>query len=421
MRALGSVVLGEDRTLYAILASLITVVAMGWLVAAVLDRLGRSRPELRIGQPVLLAAAARVLCAALFSAVPALQHVRGTDETQFLSEANAILHGVAIGNHGNGIWSPSGGSLHSYVFAGQIKIFGDAGVFHLRLAQIGLGVVAIVLVAVAVYDLAGGRAARLTAWLLAVEPSNVFFSGLVHKEALLLLAGGLLIYGGAQVYTRRRPVGALFIAVAVMLALMIRPYVGIALGAAALAIAAHAGLRRLGPWRRRALVLSAACVVLLIGGTAYVLHRGDILQHLQRSQDSYSQNPGNLTLQPIDVSTPGHLISNLPVRLGGFLFQPFPWQVGDTSQRFGVLGTSVAWVLLATLVVLAIARRRVLVTRAPPLVYMFLAVTVAYALSTGNAGTGFRYRTHVLVAVCALVCVLMPERVSRRAAPVPAT
>jgi hypothetical protein len=416
-----SVVLGEDRLLYGILVSLITVVVMAWLVVVLLAHIRRSRPELQIGRPLLLAAAARVLCAGLFAAVPALQDVRGPDEAQFLGEANAILHGGAIGDHANGIWSPSGGSLHSYVFAGQIGIFGDAGHFHLRLTQIGLGVLAIVLVAAAVYDLAGPRAARLTAWLLAVEPSNVFFSGLLHKEGLLLLAGGLLLYGGAQVYTRRRPAGMVFMGMAVAVALMTRPYAGVALGGAALAIATHAGLRRLGPLRRRALGLSAVCGLLLIAGTGYFLHRGDLLQSLQRSQDSYVRAPSNLALQPVDVSTPGGLIRNLPVRAGGFLFQPFPWQVGDTSQRFGVLGTSVAWILFAMLVVLAVARPRELASRAPPIAYMFLAVTVAYALSTGNSGTGFRYRTHALVAVCAAVCVLMPRRAGSRTAPVPAT
>ena len=421
MTVLGLVVLGEDRVLYGIVVSLITAVAAGWLVAAVIARLRRARPELRIGQPVLLAGAARVACAGLFAAVPTLQAVRPPDETQFLSEANALLHGGAIVNHGNGIWSPWGGLLHSYTFAGQIKVFGDGGDFHLRLTEIGLAVIAIVLVAAAVYDLAGPHAARLTAWLLAVEPSNVFFSGILHKESLLLLAGGLLIFGGAQVYTRRSWTGAVYMAAGVMLALMTRPYAALALGAAGLAITLHAGLRRLGPSRRRALGLSAVCGVLLVGGTAYFLHRSDLLRSLQFSQDSYVRDPSNLALKPVDVSTPAALISNLPVRVGGFLFQPFPWQVGDTSQRFGVLGTSIAWLLLAMFVALVVARRKAVPSAVLPLVYVFIPVTIVYALTTGNAGTGFRYRTHALVAVCAGVCVLMPKRAGKRAPPVRAS
>ena len=36
----------------------------------------------------------------------------------------------------------------------------------------------------------------LAAWLLAFEPTNVFFSGILHKEPFMLLAEGLVAFGG---------------------------------------------------------------------------------------------------------------------------------------------------------------------------------------------------------------------------------
>ena len=48
------------------------------------------------------------------------------------------------------------------------------------------------------------------------------------------------------------------------------------------------------------------------------------------------------------------------------------------------------------LLVLTIARNgRTVMQRAGPLVYPALFMLVAYALSAGNAGTAYRYRTHV--------------------------
>ena len=61
---------------------------------------------------------------------------------------------------------------------------------------------------------------------------------------------------------------------------------------------------------------------------------------------------------------------------------------------------------------------------AGPLVYPMGFLLVAYALSAGNAGTGFRYRTHiVLLAVAVLVALrkgVVPERAPDVIVPEPA-
>ena len=58
--------------------------------------------------------------------------------------------------------------------------------------------------------------------------------------------------------------------------------------------------------------------------------------------------------------------------------------------------------------------------RAGPLIYLGFFLLCAYAPSTGNAGTGFRYRTHlVAIAICIVVALwhLRPERATQ---PLPA-
>lgn len=51
-------------------------------------------------------------------------------------------------------------------------------------------------------------------------------------------------------------------------------------------------------------------------------------------------------------------------------------------------------------------RRGEIFARAGPLIYLTFFLLVAYSLSTGNAGTGFRYRTHlVAIAICIVVAL----------------
>ena len=57
--------------------------------------------------------------------------------------------------------------------------------------------------------------------------------------------------------------------------------------------------------------------------------------------------------------------------------------------------------------------------RAGPLVYPALIMLAAYSLSAGNAGTSFRYRTHLVAMAIALIVVLRAQRREEQAATVP--
>ncbi len=47
-----------------------------------------------------------------------------------------------------------------------------------------------------------------------------------------------------------------------------------------------------------------------------------------------------------------------------------------------------------------------ILTLTAPILYPLLFLLVAYSLSAGNAGTGFRYRTHLVVLGVAMLVVL---------------
>ena len=60
----------------------------------------------------------------------------------------------------------------------------------MRIVQVGIALTGVVLILAAVHDLAGGRAARLAAWLMAFEPASIFFNSALHKEPNMELAAG---------------------------------------------------------------------------------------------------------------------------------------------------------------------------------------------------------------------------------------
>src|SRR5262249_40351402 len=121
----------------------------------------------------------------------------------------------------------------------------------LRITQVGLAWLGMLLVVVSVHDLASPRAARLTAWLLALEPTSIFFNSELHKEPLMELAAGLIVFGGTTLWQRLDLRGPLICALGGVIGVETRSYAGWFLVTAAVMILLHAALR--GMTRQRTL------------------------------------------------------------------------------------------------------------------------------------------------------------------------
>jgi hypothetical protein len=107
----------------------------------------------------------------------------------------------------------------------------------------------------------------------------------------------------------------------------------------------------------------------------------------------------------------GQIFVNLPVRVRDVLLRPYVWQVGNVSQQLGVLGSLVTLAVLLLLITSIAREPKAAFARAGPLLYIAAALLVAYSLSSGNAGTAFRYRTHVVTfAIAALAATRVPQR-----------
>ena len=395
---------GASDGIHDALVTLVTLLLCGYGVILLYRLLRRGRPDLSIGLPIAVAFGLRLISLAALPLTGIERTLRGGDELTFLANSAE----TASSAFGSGAWVDSlTGSLYEFVFATQIALF-DSPEATMRITQLTISVLGLMLLAVAVYELAGRRAALVAMWLMALEPTNVFFSTYLHKEPNMILASGMVAFGGTMIwkYGQARWIG--LITTGCLIAVATRPYAGWFLIAAGAAIMLHAGLRQgaAGGVRRFGLI----AVVLLFGAIAAptVLEAStdeSLEQNVQASQDANAADEeANLSLEQVDFSSRTAIVTNLHKRVIDVLARPFPWQLANISQQLGAIGALITLAALYLLAAELLRNRGAIMARAGPLLYVGLALLLAYSLSAGNAGTAFRYRTHILaLAICALV------------------
>jgi hypothetical protein len=383
--------------------------AGGGVLAFTVRGLTRDRPGWTLGTPIAVAFALRLLAAVGLGQLSIAQDLRGGDELTFLARASDVAT-LPVG--GPESLDKLTSELQTFIFSIHYRIFDlPPPELMLRVEMVIFATIGIALLSAAVYELAGARAALMAAWILALEPANIFFSSLLHKEPLMYMAEGMVAYGGAVLWKRGKATALIPMIAGCLIATATRPYVGWFLTGAACAVVLHASLTRQRGFK--SLALTCLCVAGIAAFIPVVLSKSsdDNLKNLQESQDFASQDSSNLSLERVDYSTREKLIINLPKRIKDVIFRPYLWQTQNTSQQLGAIGTLVVLACLA-LLAMAIARnRKQIMDVAGPLVYPAAFMLVAYAISAGNAGTAYRYRTHVVgLAVCLAIVLLAHRR-----------
>jgi hypothetical protein len=394
---------GDDQGLYAAECTLVAVAALAWILFLLVRWLSNSRPGLGIGRAIAAAAGVRVTLAAVYASAAFLAPSAVPDEKGFVFNATTLSE-KALGSEA---WRPHRGDGLVQVLGLQLKLFESPGEFSLRVVQIAFAVSGLCLISAAAYDLAGGRAAQITAWLLAFEPTNAFFAGQIHREALLMLADGVVALGAARMWTRRDLTAILIMGSGLAFALWVRAYAAQFLLAGAVAVTFAAALRRTSAKPTRSPLFAVAAGVAVLAMIAWVIRSSDeIINQVTFREAAGAQSVGNLNLEPVKYSSLADVALDLPRRAVDLLLRPYPWQVANANQRLGVLGTAVAWAALLLLVALVATNFSSARLRAPPLMLVAIWVAIGYSLSSLNAGTGFRYRTHVVFFLVALIGVL---------------
>jgi hypothetical protein len=399
----------SDRDLFELLCVLLVLLAGSYAIYLVARRLGRSREGLVIAAPLFVAFALRLAAAAALDQLSIAQNLRGGDELTFLARAKDV---AALPLMGPDSIDKLVSELHTFIFSIHYRIFDlTPPALMLRIEMVVLAVLGIALLSAAVYELAGRRAALIAAWILALEPANIFFSGLIHKESLMYLAEGLVAFGGATLWKRGELRSLVPMAAGCLIAIATRPYVGWFLAGAAAAVVLHASLTRQRGLRSFALTTSMVLLICAFIPMVWAQSSNKNLRDLQQSQDANAaDHSSNLSLERVDYSTRSKLIVNLPQRISDVIFRPFVWQTQNASQQLGAIGTLVVLAALALLAAAIARNRRAIMQQAAPLVYPALFMLIAYSISAGNAGTAYRYRTHLVGLAVSLIIVLLVHR-----------
>jgi hypothetical protein len=412
----------SDTLLYEIECVVLMMLLVGFGLAYAARRLARTRPELSVGKPLAVGFAVRLMSIVAVSTSGIGATLRGGDEIGFLNDARAIA-GAPLDSH---VWLPTDNAhrLHQIVFALQIKL-ADFPEMALRVTQIGIALLGLLLIVAAIYDVAGPRAARLGIWVVVLEPAGIFFNSILHREPLLVLASGLVVFGGARIWAKLEARGVLLLALGCAIAVGTRPYAGWFLATGGLLLILHASLRQVGT-RLRSIPLIYAVAIVVAAAAPAVLSltsQNSLQENLQRSQNANTDrgaarggaNSNNLSLERVDFSSRSGLITNLPKRIRDVVLRPYPWQVANTSQQLGALGTLVVIAALFLLFRYVRRNRGQVLAVAAPFIYPAFFLLVAYALSVGNAGTGFRYRTHLVLLGLGTLVVLREHALRREA------
>lgn len=390
---------------------IVAILLVGAVLMFTLRWLGRVRPELQVGAAVTVAYVVRLLAIIALNASGLGASLRGGDETTFLDYAAQLARQpLGHGDFPHGIYQ-----LQTVVFAMEMKL-GFLNETAMRVVQVGIALLGAVLMLGAIYDLGGPRAARLAAWLLAFEPASIFFSSEIHRESLLELAAGMTVLGCTWVWQRLDVRGILIAALGCFIAIETRSYAGWFMACGAVMIVLHASLRQM-TMKLRALPLLYGIIVaaLIVAPTLYAATGGKNLKRLQTSQQanaygigegSGTANSDNLALEQVDFSSRGAVITSLPTKVRELVLEPYPWQLEDASQMFGAVGTLVVYAVILLLVRSMWFGRGHIFERAGPFLYILLTQLIAYSLTVGNAGTGFRYRAHLTTLAIAVLAIL---------------
>jgi hypothetical protein len=246
----------------------------------------------------------------------------------------------------------------------------------------------------------------------------------------MVLASGLIVFGGSKLWRRLDLSGLILMALGGWIGVSTRPYAGWFLISAGALIVLHASLRRLDrPLRAMPLVYAVVIAGFVAAPAVTQVTSKKSLTTLQASQNANAEAAGtagnNLALESVDYSTRGKVFANLPKRMRDVLIKPYPWQVGSASQQLGAVGSLFAFGVFLLLILAIVRRRKEVMTLAGPIIYPMLFLLFAYALSAGNAGTGFRYRTHIVLLGVAMLMALRegvvpaPQPVEEPTAPSP--
>lgn len=251
-------------------------------------------------------------------------------------------------------------------------------VFAAKLVNVLLGGAVVLVTGLLAGRLLGERAKVATAWVAALLPTLVWWSGPMMKEALvaLLLTGGLLL---ALSLPRRTALIGLLAIVVGLLSTRIQAAAVLVATVAVVGIAAASEARR----RRVVLVVLAGGCLLLLGGLA--LNGGSAVKLVEGVLDN-----GARMISVYDAAHPG----SLPYDIGASLLGPLPWVFSSTTYNWDLALYPGVWVLYALYPTIVVGAWRL---RRRPWVLAYLALPIGAFVVVNSIFAGLAIRQRVTI------------------------
>ena len=121
------------------------------------------------------------------------------------------------------------------------------------------------------------------------------------------------------------------------------------------------------------------------------------LQRLQSSRSDLAARADTGFGRDADVSTMSGLLRVLPLGVTYLLFAPFPWMVSSFRQLLSLPDVLVWYALMPALLRGLYSAVRQHLGQTLPILIFTVALTLAYGVFLGNAGTAYRQRTQIMM------------------------
>ncbi|HEX7044412.1 MAG TPA: hypothetical protein VF203_07340 [Burkholderiales bacterium] len=241
----------------------------------------------------------------------------------------------------------------------------------------------------------GGGSVR-PLYVLGLFPGLLFWSSILGKEALMILAAGLFVYGAGNfrsAHRRLRGVGAVLLGV--VLAATLRIWMMYLLLAAFLVfVLLERSIGRAGRCAAVALVLALALLFREPAADLLGFESGDVVAQLGSLSSAWAE--GGSAQQPPEFDRAGDIVAFVPVGAFTALFRPLP---GEVPSLFGLLAgiESVALLALAFVALSRLDRRNLRDSFLVALASLVAMWAVVYGVvSYQNLGTAARFRAQIL-------------------------
>ena len=302
---------------------------------------------------------------------------------------------------------PFGKEGFFFALARLYEFFGPHRVAGLALTSL-CSALLVPLVADTTRRLFGNRAAGAVVPLIVLLPGVLVWTSQLLREAPILVALALGANLAVRLSERASPArfAALGLSVAVLFTL--RANVAYVFGACLLVGLVLSGRHLMAGIVTAAVTAGLVAAIVMGGGLGergyeYTATNADLKQVNTVRSDLATAASG--VGRDADVSTTSGSLAYLPLGVPQFLLGPFPWQVRNGRQFFGLLEAMTIWALIPALVRglrLAVhsSGRRIALLIAPA-----VGLTIVLSLLIGNLGTIVRERLQVLVFLLPLIAL----------------